>query len=69
MVAELLLADRTPELLRSLYRGLDTLDGAALGGAAARQLAPDGLTVIVVGDRARVVPQLRAAGLTPTEFR
>jgi predicted Zn-dependent peptidase len=67
MVAELLLADRTPELLRSIYRGLDGLDGAALGAAAARQLAPEALTVVIVGDRARVLPALRAAGLQPTE--
>lgn len=66
-VAELLLADRTPELLRTLYRGLDGIDGAALGGAAARQLAPDALTVVIVGDRARVLPALKAAGLQPTE--
>jgi predicted Zn-dependent peptidase len=67
IVAELLLADRTPEILRSLYRGLETIDGAALGGAASRQLSPEALTIVIVGDRARVVPALKSAGFQVIE--
>ena len=46
--------------LPAIYR---SADAAVLDQAAARYLQPDGLTIVVVGDRQVVEPQLQALGL------
>jgi hypothetical protein len=58
------LAGRTPSALRDRVVALDQataslVDGAARSGA----FAFDGLTLVLVGDRTAVLPQLEKAGL------
>lgn len=51
--------------LAQTYRAIDA---AALGTAAAQYLQPAGLTIVIVGDRKAVEPQLKGLGL-PVEVR
>ena len=46
-----------------LPRTYRTIDGKALDAMAKAYLQPEGLTFVVVGDRAKVEPQLKKAGL------
>ena len=55
-------AERVRALLPSALR----VDPAALAGSAARDVRPEELVYVVVGDRAKVEKELREAGFTPT---
>jgi len=59
---------RPDDYVQTLPARYRAVDARALDGAAARFLQPEGLTIVVVGDRKLVEPQLKGIGL-PVEYR
>jgi hypothetical protein len=55
-----------PERVRALLPSALRVDSEALAASAARDVPLRDLVFVVVGDRAKVEKELRAAGLTPT---
>jgi zinc protease len=54
---------------RKLPAQLEAVTAAAAQDAARRHLVPDRMVVVAVGDRAKIEPQLRDAGLGSPELR
>ena len=58
---------RPDDYVSSLPARYRAIDAKALDGAAQKFLGPDGLTIVVVGDRKAIEPQLKGIGL-PVSF-
>jgi zinc protease len=57
-----------PERVRALLPAALRVDPAALAAAGSRDVRPEELVYVVVGDRAKVEKDLRQAGLAPTRI-
>ena len=64
-LGELLLHDLPPDYWENYVPGILAVSAAAVQEAARTHLSPEGLVVLVAGDRATVEEPLRALGLGP----
>jgi zinc protease len=68
-LSDIYLYDLGPRYYSALQQSLATVNSESVLGAARRYLVPDQMRVVVVGDRARIEPEIRKLKLGTIEFR
>ncbi|HYM82227.1 MAG TPA: pitrilysin family protein [Candidatus Limnocylindria bacterium] len=68
-VGSLYLHDQPPDYYESLPARLNSMSGAEVLDATRKHLNPDGMLVVAVGDRAKILPQIAKLELGPIGHR